>query len=1027
MPKPPIIASLEKTTGIKFKAVKSLSDIKFLDDSPCYSINESEQLVGLNLYNQNLPDYSFLSELSELLVLDISYIENITDYSFLKKLNKLEVLDVSNSSHFTDTNIISHLVSLKELWLKGTNINTIDPLKALVNIEYLNIGLTDIKDVEVLTSLKHLQNLQINETRVSNISPLLELPILKFLGISNLPITDYSLLKSFPALIGLYVKASKNFDIAYLSDLTHLGTLDLSENHITDYSILEKFQNLRYLYLERSGLTDISFLQNLTSLRHLYLPNNKVRDLRPLSGLTQLEGLQLAQNEIEDITPITELIKKGIPLETEEVKSQTIGLYNNPLKTPPLAIVKQGNASVLRYIQNIKEEGIDYIYEAKVTLTGEGSSGKTSLQVRILNDKAPLPTEDTRTRGIKINDWNFDKSNLKYTAHIWDFGGQDVYYPVHRFFLTENSVFVLLASSRQTNHNFDYWIPTIFQFGGKSPIILCQTCHMGNKTPWNDIGTYLSNPHFNIIKTKQVPYFEMDLPNSNEGLQDIKNAIIHQINSLPHFGKGVPKSWIPVRIAISEESKLNACLTFEKFHAICEKINPQKFSAVESVEDIAAFLHSLGIILWYKDHEDLKDFVILQPDWAMNAVYKIIDDTDVQNQRGIIFDKDFKRLWADKSYTGKHEILKKMLQVFKIAFPKRHIKKDYIIPARLLSMPKENMWPPTEASLRLEYHYEFMPKGLINQLSAELSRLIISDNDVWNNAVNLQDENKLSEAQIIEDAHNRKISIMVKGKDARGLLSVIMNAMKDIIDGYKGVTSDIKVPCNCSVCQSSVNPTFFKYSDLIRLSSQNRKTVPCIESDDRLSIDQLLFSVNLSLSPKGNRDGSDITGTRPLKAFISYSKYDGELNKDGNDYINDFKAFMNPLIESNKLIQAWDDSLLIAGEEPDKRIKEELQSADIIFLLVSKDFLNTPYILDTQIEMAIERYNRKECAIIPIIIKPCGWKDNDLLKGLEVLPGEKDTVSSWKNKTWNTRDDVWLHVYEEVKRTINAFATGKRP
>src|SRR5690606_10096036 len=125
-----------------------------------------------------------------------------------------------------------------------------------------------------------------------------------------------------------------------------------------------------------------------------------------------------------------------------------------------------GNGAVLRFFDRVEKEGQDKIYEAKVTFVGEGRAGKTSLINRLLDSKSQLPSEDKRTRGIFIKDWEFKKqTNVKHIAHIWDFGGQDVYYPVHRFFLTENSVFVLLASSRQNTHDFDYWIPTIFQFG----------------------------------------------------------------------------------------------------------------------------------------------------------------------------------------------------------------------------------------------------------------------------------------------------------------------------------------------------------------------------------------------------------------------------------------------------------------------------------------------------------------------------------------------------------------------------------
>ncbi|WP_158085312.1 COR domain-containing protein [Niastella vici] len=697
-----------------------------------------------------------------------------------------------------------------------------------------------------------------------------------------------------------------------------------------------------------------------------------------------------------------------------ETAKDEINVSDNPITTPPKEIVEQGNDAVLRYFERISNEGIDYLYEAKLTLVGEGNAGKTSLQKRLVNDIAPLPTEDDRTRGILIIDWAYEgPGEKKHIAHIWDFGGQDVYYPVHRFFLTEDSVFVLLASTRQTLHYFDYWIPTIFQFGGNSPIIIGQTCHQGNKVPWNDLGYYLSNDDFNIIKTGQRPYIELNLLNNNEGLKEIKKAIIDQIELLPHYGKGVPKSWIPAREAIAETAKTKDCISFEDFTKICLKTNAEKFASKIDVEDFAHFLHALGIVLWYSDIEELQHWVILQPEWAMNAVYKIIDDDTIQERRGHISATDFSRIWAEKCYEYRFEILKKMLQVFKIAFRKKHEKLDFIIPCRLDSIPHELIWKDDAKYLRLVYKYNFMPRGLVNQLSADLSRHIKSDSDVWNNAVNFEHKDTKAQAQVVEDFYNRSISIRVTGKDARGLMMLIIEAMRDVIDSYKRVTPSIIVPCPCQECKRSDNPTTFEYEKLLKWS-ETKPSVHCNEGDVKLPIEELLYNVGLT---------NDKKKTRPLKAFISYSKHDGELAKNGGNYLDAFKKHLSPLSTHTELIQPWDDTLLIAGEDWDKKIREQLNTCDIIFLLISPDFLNTKYIQDTELQIAIKRHENRECIVVPVIVRACGWTDIPMLSKLSALPRKGDAVASWKNNiNWQTIDDAWKHVYDEVKKLIDQFA-----
>jgi internalin A len=651
----------------------------------------------------------------------------------------------------------------------------------------------------------------------------------------------------------------------------------LGANRIRDFSALRAMVNLINLNLNGSSIKDLSFLKGLLQLESLSLENNQLEDLTPLKGLENLEALDLRNNRIKHIPDW--LVRFGHRIVwRENYERHGTNFFGNPIESPPIEIVKRGKAAVLRYFDQIRNQGVDYIFEAKLTLVGEGSAGKTSLQTRLMDAKAPLPGADSRTRGIKINDWEFKKdANNRHIVHIWDFGGQDVYYPVHRFFLTENSIFVLLASTRQTHHNFDYWIPTIYQFGGKSPIILGQTCDQGNRVLWNDLGYYVGNAHFNIIKTQELPYQEINLLKKNEGLSKIKKTIVDQIKNMPHYGKGVPKPWVFLRTRLVRESGKESCITFERFSQLCNRSSPTGFPNLVDIHDCAKFLHSIGVILWYSDNEELSNWVVLQPEWAMNAVYKIIDDDDIQKRRGNILAKDFIRLWKDKCYEGKHSMLKKMLEVFKIAFPKKHTKGDYILPARLVSIPSTLKWPDKEPYLRLEYKFEFMPRGMVNQVSAELSRYIVSDKEVWNNAVNLRNESNTAECQIEEDFYNRKINIKAKGKDARGLTMIVMNALKDITENYRGVELEIFVPCTCSVCMSSPKPEAFSYEKLLKWS-EGKDRITCNESGESLSIDEMLYNIGL---PNPEKEKRRMARDKVIKIFLASSS---ELEEDRRSF-----------------------------------------------------------------------------------------------------------------------------------------------
>lgn len=837
------------------------------------------KLQSLSLDDNQIEDYSLLLNLTQLKYLELSS-NKIKDVELLQNFTHLQHLDLGRNQ-ILNAGFLQSLTQLRYLRLGSNTIHDINFLQNLTQLQHLDLGSNPIQDYSPLQNLTQLTYLNLSSNGIQDISFLQNLTQLQTLNLSSNQILDISFLQNLTQLRYLNISLNGIQDISFLQNLTQLQTLHLSTNQIQNYSFLQNLTQLHALYLGANPIQDYSFLQNLTQLQTLNLSANIIEDYSYIYNLTQLQHLDLRNSRIRDIKPLLPLFKNGLEPNLKQHGNKGILLFDNPIINPPIEIVEQGREAILRYFDRIEEQGKDYIFEAKLTLVGDGGSGKTSLQRRILDEKAELPAGSDRTRGIRVYDWSFNDAHGKnYISHIWDFGGQDVYYPVHRFFLTQNSVYILIASTRFSVHNFEYWIPTIYQFGGNSPIILVQTCDNGNQKDWIDI-----KPFYGISEYNLKPIYKIDLTTAdNWGLKNLKGFIQHQITELPHIGKAVPKSWVKVREQLIEKANTHDYISFEKYSELCQATDKEAFREDVDIEDLARFLHDLGIILWYYNKDLLRNLVILKPEWAMNAVYKIIDDTTIQSQKGIIYQADFIRLWKEETYRTKIRELKLMLQVFKIAFPKQHQKQDFLLPARLLLMPEDELWPNNENSLRLEYHFDFMPRGIINQLSADLSNKILSDETVWSDAVILKHEG--SSAQIVEETHKKKIMIKAKGHDARGLMVLIMNSISNIIDEYRGVVPLIRVPCNCNMCQSLEKPSIFEYEKLMAWITNGRDTLTCNESDTKLSIFQLLYSIGLDkfeiISKIHSQDDLivDVPSPIPTKIFVTYSWTDKDSNID---------------------------------------------------------------------------------------------------------------------------------------------------
>ena len=108
-----------------------------------------------------------------------------------------------------------------------------------------------------------------------------------------------------------------------------------------------------------------------------------------------------------------------------------------------------------------------------------------------------------------------------------------------------------------------------------------------------------------------------------------------------------------------------------------------------------------------------------------------------------------------------------------------------------------------------------------------------------------------------------------------------------------------------------------------------------------------------------------------LKIFISYSHQD---NLSDNPYIEEFKKHITPL-KDNGLIEEWYDRRILPSEDYQNKIDNNLEDADIICLFISVNFLSSGSCKDEK-KKAFELRKKKGIPVIPIILSPCGWKDD---------------------------------------------------
>ncbi len=149
------------------------------------------------------------------------------------------------------------------------------------------------------------------------------------------------------------------------------------------------------------------------------------------------------------------------------------------------------------------------------------------------------------------------------------------------------------------------------------------------------------------------------------------------------------------------------------------------------------------------------------------------------------------------------------------------------------------------------------------------------------------------------------------------------------------------------------------------------------------------------------------------RLFISYSHKD-------EAYRDQLEAQL-AILKRAGFIEVWHDRRLVAGQEFDHSIKRELETADIVLLLVSPDFLKSDYIWDVEISRAMERHETGEVRVIPVILRPCAWDHAPFAK-LQGLPRDVKAVTKWSNI-----DEAFLDITKGIERAARELGQVSRP
>src|SRR5262249_729697 len=133
---------------------------------------------------------------------------------------------------------------------------------------------------------------------------------------------------------------------------------------------------------------------------------------------------------------------------------------------------------------------------------------------------------------------------------------------------------------------------------------------------------------------------------------------------------------------------------------------------------------------------------------------------------------------------------------------------------------------------------------------------------------------------------------------------------------------------------------------------------------------------------KGNRAKTHTS----LEIFCSYAHEDDAFRRELGSHLS--------VVLRQGMATLWHDRCLAPGMNWSKTLDTHLETASLILLLISSDFLASDYCYGIEMRRALQRHEADEACVIPIILRACDWQYAPFAV-LQVLPTEGKPVEMW--------------------------------
>jgi len=692
-------------------------------------------------------------------------------------LSGLTRLDLSGCGHLREIESLSGLSRLQQLDLSGCKrLDTVQPLAGLTSLQKLALGgckqLVDVAPLRDLSSLQRLELGGCEQLRElpppANLASLLQLDLRGCWQLHDLaPLAGFSSLQ--------------RLDLSWCRQIVELPPLAGLPLHQLDLSWCGQIQSLQPL----AGLSSLQRL-GLTGCGRRF-------NLQALAGLTSLQSVHLIGGPALDCAPGSQPWASWKNVD-EVFADRLLGAPNELRST-------SGGDNVLPRIRAWESDllaGEAPASRVKLFILGNGSVGKTQVSRRLRGERFD-PSEPS-THGIHRGVIEIARSQAglpSVVAHLWDFGGQDIYLGTHALFLDAQAIYVVAWNPAHENTDafeengvlmrnrpLDYWLAYVRDYAGPDAcVIVVQTqCEREE-----DVRSAPITDEYDFARLREISA----CASQESGIETLQSELeLAAQYQLERYGRVlIPANWVAMAETLQARSA-EKTLPRVEFDDLCRA---RHRAALPSV--VLDYLHRSGQVFWREGF--FGNQVVLDQDWALQGVYAVLDRSvvmpEIRRRRGRFSLELLAELAWQHYGEPEQRLFMSLMEQCQICFK---VADDVFIAPALL--PSRNaveeeirsVWRDATPQARVRLDYPFLHEGVLRALVCGMGVKAGVHAVYWAFGVCFYDETSRSQALVSSSAPNvaaarsgGSIVIETNGPGALPLARHLSSSIERLVSG----------------------------------------------------------------------------------------------------------------------------------------------------------------------------------------------------------------------------------------------------